>query len=75
MSIKVRFLNFLNIDDEIFNRFNNFTKVFFDLLNSSAFLTDDHGTSESVRLNFSTPTDEQIVDGISRLGDLTKKMF
>ena len=41
----------------------------------SAFLTDDHGTSESVRLNFSTPTDEQIVDGISRLGDLTKKMF
>ena len=41
----------------------------------SAFLTDDHGTSESVRLNFSTPTDEQIVDGISRRGDLTKKMF
>ncbi len=41
----------------------------------SAFLTDDHGVSESVRLNFSTPTDEQIVEGIHRLGALTKKMF
>ena len=41
----------------------------------TAFLTDDKGTSESVRLNFSTPTDEQIVEGINRLGALTKKMF
>ena len=41
----------------------------------TAFLTDDNGTSESVRLNFSTPTDEQIVEGISRLGALTQKMF
>ena len=31
----------------------------------TAFLTDDKGTSESVRLNFSTPTDEQIVEGIN----------
>ena len=37
--------------------------------------TDDKGTSESVRLNFSTPTDEQIVEGINRLGALTQKMF
>ena len=41
----------------------------------TAFLTDDKGTSESVRLNFSTPTDEQIVEGINRLGALTQKMF
>ena len=41
----------------------------------SAFLTDESGNSESVRLNFSTPTDEQIKKGIGLLGDLTKKLF
>lgn len=41
----------------------------------SAFLTDESGVSESVRLNFSTPTDEQIIKGIGLLGDLTKKLF
>lgn len=41
----------------------------------TAFLTDEHGTSQSVRLNFSTPTDEAIVKGIDILGALTKKLF
>ncbi len=41
----------------------------------SAFLTDDSLSSSSVRLNYSTPTDEQIVKGVAVLSDLTKKMF
>ena len=31
--------------------------------------------SDDMKTSNATPTDEQIVDGISRLGDLTKKMF
>ena len=41
----------------------------------SAFLTDERDVSQSVRLNFSTPTDEQIIKGIGLLGDLTKILF
>ena len=41
----------------------------------SAFLTDDHGTSESVRLNFSTPTDEQIEKGVKILGAAAKELL
>lgn len=39
----------------------------------TAFLPVD-GVSHSFRLNFSTPTDEQIVKGIKILGDFTKQM-
>ena len=34
----------------------------------SAFLCDTEGTSGCFRLNYSTPTDEQIVEGIRRIG-------
>ena len=41
----------------------------------TAFLTDEAEPTRSVRLNYSTPTDEQIVKGIEILGELTHKMF
>ena len=37
----------------------------------SAFLADESGVSNGFRLNYSTPTDEQIVRGIEILGKLT----
>lgn len=37
----------------------------------NAFLPNDDGKSQSFRINFSTPTDEQIVKGIEILGELT----
>ena len=36
----------------------------------TAFLTESQAQSNSFRINFSTPTDEQLVLGIQRLGDL-----
>ena len=41
----------------------------------SAFLPSEDMTTHSFRINYSTPKDEQIVEGIKILGDLTKKMF
>lgn len=41
----------------------------------TAFVINDGDTSNSFRLNFSTPTDEQIVKGIEILGKLTKEIF
>ncbi|MCD7731269.1 MAG: PLP-dependent aminotransferase family protein [Oscillospiraceae bacterium] len=41
----------------------------------TAFLIDDNETSHSFRLNFSTPTDEQLVKGCEILGKLSKEMF
>lgn len=41
----------------------------------TAFLTDESEPTRSVRLNYSTPTDEQIVKGIDILGGLTYKLF
>ncbi len=41
----------------------------------TAFVIGDGDKSDSFRLNFSTPTDDQIVRGIEILGKLTKEMF
>ncbi|MBQ5399256.1 MAG: PLP-dependent aminotransferase family protein [Ruminococcus sp.] len=38
----------------------------------NAFLTDENATSDGFRINFSTPTDEQLEKGIKALGDLIK---
>lgn len=40
----------------------------------NAFLTDDHMISHEIRLNFSTPTDDKIVEGVQALGE-TAKLF
>lgn len=39
----------------------------------NAFLTDLEGESHSFRINFSTPTDEQLEKGIKALGELAKE--
>lgn len=41
----------------------------------TAFLTDTAGTTPYVRVNFSTPTDEDIVEGVKRLGQVAKEML
>ena len=38
----------------------------------NAFLTDDKMVSHEIRLNFSTPTDEKIVEGVRALGETAK---
>lgn len=40
-----------------------------------AFLTDESAPSRSFRMNFSTPSDEAIVEGVKRLGQLTKEFL
>ncbi len=40
----------------------------------TAFLTDDSGPCQSFRINFSTPTDEQLVEGVRVLGELAREM-
>lgn len=39
----------------------------------NAFLMNDNDKSQYIRLNFSTPTDEGIVNGIKRLGEVAKE--
>ncbi|MDD5953056.1 MAG: PLP-dependent aminotransferase family protein [Oscillospiraceae bacterium] len=41
----------------------------------SAFLTDESQPCQSFRMNFSTPTDENIVKGVETLGQLAKDMM
>lgn len=41
----------------------------------NAFLTDETAPCQSFRMNFSTPTDEQIVAGVEILGQLAKDML
>ncbi len=41
----------------------------------SAFICDENGTSDSFRLNYSMPSDEDIVRGVKVLGDLAREMF
>ena len=41
----------------------------------SAFLTDETAPCQSFRMNFSTPTDEQIVEGMEILGQLAAEMI
>lgn len=40
----------------------------------TAFLTDESGACQSFRVNFSTPTDEQLREGIRILGELAREM-
>lgn len=40
----------------------------------TAFLTDESATSHNFRINFSTPTNEQLEKGIRILGELSKKL-
>lgn len=40
----------------------------------NAFLTDENGTSRGFRINFSTPTDEQLEKGIKILGQMAQKL-
>ena len=40
-----------------------------------AFLIDESAKTTSFRMNFSTPTDQQLVDGCEKLGKLSKEMF
>ncbi len=41
----------------------------------NAFLADENGLSHSFRLNYSTPTDEQIDKGVRILGDAAKELL
>lgn len=41
----------------------------------NAFMVHDDDKTTSFRLNFSTPTDEQIVEGCEKLGRLSKELF
>ncbi len=41
----------------------------------NAFLTNESDPCQSFRINFSTPTDEQLVKGIQILGDLAKEII
>ncbi len=41
----------------------------------TAFLTDENAMTTSFRMNFSTPTDEQLTEGCKILGQLTKELY
>jgi 2-aminoadipate transaminase len=41
----------------------------------NAFMIHDSDKTTSFRLNFSTPTDEQIIEGCEKLGKLSKELF
>ncbi len=41
----------------------------------SAFICDENGKSDSFRLNYSMPSDEDIVRGVKILGDLAREMY
>ena len=41
----------------------------------TAFLTDENAKTTSFRMNFSTPTDEQLTEGCKILGQLTKELY
>ena len=41
----------------------------------NAFLTDDTAPCQAFRINFSTPTDEQLVRGIEILAETARQVF
>lgn len=41
----------------------------------NAFLIDESASTTSFRMNFSTPTDKQLVEGCEKIGKLSKEMF
>lgn len=41
----------------------------------TAFMINESDNTNSFRLNFSTPTDEQIIKGIEILGRMTRELF
>ena len=43
------------------------------IVSGATFLADQNQVSNAFRMNFSTPSDEDIVEGIKRLGDLLKE--
>ncbi len=45
------------------------------IVSGATFLPEPDKISNSFRLNFSTPSDEEIVEGIKRLGDMLKEEF
>ena len=40
----------------------------------TAFLADPEGTTQYIRLNYSTPTDEEIEAGVRLLGEVAREM-
>ena len=40
----------------------------------NAFLSDENGTTQFIRLNFSTPTDDDIIKGMKLLGEVAREM-
>ena len=40
----------------------------------TAFLTDENEPCDAFRINFSTPTDEQLTKGITLLGETIREM-
>ena len=45
------------------------------LVPGNAFMIHDDDFTTSFRMNFSTPTDEQIIEGCEKLGKLSKELF
>ncbi|MDE6149210.1 MAG: PLP-dependent aminotransferase family protein, partial [Ruminococcus sp.] len=45
------------------------------LVPGSAFMVNETDKTTSFRVNFSTPTDEQIIKGCELVGKLSKEMF
>ena len=45
------------------------------LVPGTAFMVNETDKTTSFRMNFSTPTDEQLVKGCEMLGKLSKEMF
>lgn len=45
------------------------------LVPGNAFMIHDDDITTSFRMNFSTPTDEQIIEGCKKLGELSKELF
>ena len=39
----------------------------------NAFLTDENAETQYIRLNFSTPTDEGIINGVKALGEVARE--
>jgi len=61
---------------ELWSRFTKAVKDYkIAVVPGTAFMINETDNTTSFRLNFSTPTDEQIVKGIEILGRMTKEMF
>ena len=55
---------------------NNFKKAVekkVAVVPGNAFLTDENAETQYIRLNFSTPTDEGIINGVKALGEVARE--